>query len=114
MDKFWQYVQRTGHPRKKTVQTDLPRQSTVESGTKPPKFSLIGSPCRIILVQRLFEGIELSLPKKNQERVYLPAPAADDTGIRYDYIHTGISCIDRDFFYFLAGKCNPNPGEVGM
>jgi hypothetical protein len=48
MEEFWQYVHRTGHPRKKTVQTDLPRQSTVESGTKPPKFSLIGSPCRII------------------------------------------------------------------
>jgi len=48
MEEFWQYVQRTGHPRKKTVQTDLPRQSTVESGTKPPKFSLIVSPCRII------------------------------------------------------------------
>jgi hypothetical protein len=61
MEEFWQYVQRTGHPRKKTVQTDLPRQSTVESGTKPPKFSLIGSPCRIILVQRLFESIELFL-----------------------------------------------------
>jgi hypothetical protein len=59
MEEFWQYVQRTGHPRKKTVQTDLPRQSTVESGTKPPKFSLIGSPCRIVLVQRLFESIEL-------------------------------------------------------
>jgi len=42
--EFWQYVQRTGHPLKKMVQTDLPRQSTVESGTKPPKFNLIGSP----------------------------------------------------------------------
>jgi len=41
IEEFWQYVQRTGHPRKKTVQTDRPRQSTVESGTKPPKFMLI-------------------------------------------------------------------------
>jgi hypothetical protein len=64
MEEFWQYVQRTGHPRKKTVQTDLPRQSTVESGTKPPKFSFIESPCRIILVQRLFESIELSLQRE--------------------------------------------------
>jgi hypothetical protein len=38
---FWQYEHRSGHPRKKTVQTDLPLQSTVESGTNPPKFSLI-------------------------------------------------------------------------
>ena len=30
-----------GTPWKKTVQTDLPRQSTVESGTKPPKLILI-------------------------------------------------------------------------
>jgi hypothetical protein len=39
--EFWQYAQRTGHPRKNTVQADRPRQSTVDSGTKPPKFSLI-------------------------------------------------------------------------
>jgi len=57
--EFWQYVQRTGHPRKNTVQTDLPLQSTVESGTNPPKFSLIGSPCRIILVPKLYDDIEL-------------------------------------------------------
>jgi hypothetical protein len=41
-------------------------------------------------------------------------PAADDTGIRYDYIHYGIGCICRDFFYFLAGKRNPDPREVGV
>src|SRR5208337_2436011 len=45
---FWQYEHRSGQPRKKTVQTDRPRQSTVESGIKPPKFSLIASPLRII------------------------------------------------------------------
>jgi len=30
-----------GHPRKKTVQTALPRQSMVESGINPPKFTWI-------------------------------------------------------------------------
>jgi hypothetical protein len=52
--------------------------------------------------------------EKNHEYGFLPAAAADDTVIRYDYIHAGIGCICRDFFYFLAGERNPNPGEVGM
>ena len=38
MASLWQYQHLTGQPRKKTTQTDRPLQSTVERGTKPPKF----------------------------------------------------------------------------
>ena len=77
---------------------DLPRQSTVESGTKPPKFSLIGSPCRIILFPCLFECIELWFLID----ICVSAPVADDPIAGYDYIHSYIIPVCRDFITFLS------------
>jgi hypothetical protein len=88
---FWQYEQRRGHPRKNIVQADVPRQSTVESGTKPPKFRWILFTVRIILLPGLFECIAPGLlPVLFSWFLHRMVSAPDSTRSGDNQIHTDI------------------------